>query len=209
MFSGQNTGRGSNFVRSLCHKGCFSGKFVPMLGLSRGVKCEREDSLTQRTEHWVCSPQTSVQARTLSPTHRVISRSNRDVNHCPVCLPGLLWESNETMRVKQLWKLQCPTNVSCYDSALLFLESLFHFMYPMYPPPHTLPPQAGQKKRNLWVDEKKRSHRACSSHPVLRQSHGRSKLPARRGAPASSPRLEGQSDRAQHSLLSDFHYAGL
>lgn len=59
------------------------------------------------------------------------------------------------MRVKQLWKLQCPTNVSCYDSALLFLESLFHFMYPMYPPPHTLPPQAGQKKGTYELTKRK------------------------------------------------------
>lgn len=34
------------------------------------------------------------------PTRRVTSWLNRDVNPCPACLPGLLWESKETPRVK-------------------------------------------------------------------------------------------------------------
>ena len=81
-------------------------------------------------------PATCVWAGTLSPTCCVNSWSNRDVNPCPVCWPGLLGEA-ETMRVK---KPQCSTNVSYYDSALLFLESLFHFIYRMNSPPYPLPP---------------------------------------------------------------------
>ena len=52
-------------------------------------------------EHRVCSPETSVQAKTLSPPHWVTSWSDSVVKPCPVCLPGLLWQSNETMRVKE------------------------------------------------------------------------------------------------------------
>lgn len=71
-----------------------------MLVLSQGVKCKQEDNITQRTACWVWGPP-ACRARTLSPTCCVTSWSNSDVNPCPVCLPGLLWEIEETMCVKR------------------------------------------------------------------------------------------------------------
>lgn len=116
-----------------------------MLGLSHGRKCKREGGTTERPECWVWGPEARRWAQFLPPPCCVTSAlpwkvqweswSNSDVNPGPLCLPGLLWESNETMSVKRALEMaECSTNVSSYDSALLLLESLFHFIDGMYSP---------------------------------------------------------------------------
>lgn len=111
---------------------------------------------------------------------------------------------------KELSKLQCPTNVSYYGSALLFLESLFHFICHMYSPscPLLPSPQSDQKclpfssERGtslIWQKEMKSPGLLC---PVLHLGHGRSTLPARLSSLALIPRTEGKLEQSSH-------YAGL
>lgn len=184
-----------------------------MLGLGHGMKCKREESIIQGTEDWVWGPMTWVWARTLSPTSCVISWSNRDVNPCRVCCPGLLWEANESMCVKRAFEMTMFHKCKLLWFSLVVFGKLVSFYIS-----HVfslLPPIARSnvfaflfRMRNLWSDKKKWSHQACSS-PVLRPNHGRSTLPARLSSLVLVTHSGGKWDRAQQSPLSEFHYAGL
>lgn len=147
------------------------------------------------------------------PTRRVTSWLNRDVNPCPACLPGLLWESKETPRVKGAFQATVLHKCKLLWFSLVVFGKLVSFYISRVS--STPPPTVRSKvfafllrARKLWSDKKKWSHQACCG-PSLRLGHRRNPLPARPGSPALVTHTEGKLDRAQQSPLSEFHYAGL
>ena len=79
----------------------------------------------------------------------------------------------------------------------------------MYPPPHSLPPQADGKTGISELTERKKVTRLAPLTQFCIEAMGEARSHARLAASGSSPRVEGQAGRARHSPLSEFHYAGL